>query len=83
MIETHRYAEGTRVELQRGPFPMDRRLVGRRGLIVEVDIYSRGRYGVQLDGEDEVRELREEELRPVVDDPKPEHELGSTGPGVG
>jgi hypothetical protein len=64
-LRTFRYPPGTRVELVRGSFPMDPSLVGRSGLVVETDEYRPGRYGVQVDGEAEVRDLLEEELVPV------------------
>jgi len=64
-LRTSRYPPGTRVEIVRGSFPMDPSLVGRAGLVVETDEYRPGRYGVQLDGETEVRDLLEEELVPT------------------
>jgi len=81
-MQTHRYAEGTRVRVQRGRFPMDPGLVGRTGLIVDIDTSRRGRYGVQLDREEEVRDFSEDELVPLADEPKPEADRGSAGPGL-
>ena len=81
-MQTHRYAEGTRVEIRRGAFPMDPGLVGRTGTVVALDEYRRGRYGVQLDGEDRVRDFAEDEVVPLDDEPKPESDRGSAGPGI-
>jgi len=81
-MQTFRYAPGTRVEVRRGSFPIDRKLLGRRGLVVEVDEYRQGRYGVQLDDEERVRDFAEDELRPLTDEPKPEPDRGSAGPGL-
>lgn len=81
-MQTFKYAPGTRVEVRRGSFPIDRKLVGRRGLVVEVDEYRQGRYGVQLDDEERVRDFAEGELLPLTDEPKPEPDRGSAGPGI-
>lgn len=61
-MQTFRYPVGSRIEVRRGSFPMDPELIGRRGLIVEVDEYRQGRYGVQLDGEEKLRDFAEDEL---------------------
>lgn len=81
-MHTHLYASGTPVRVRRGRFPLDRRLVGREGMIVDVDAYRPGRYAVQLDDEDDMRDFAEDELEPLVPDPKPESDLGSPGPNV-
>lgn len=81
-MQTFRYAPGTRVEVRRGAFPIQETLLGRRGLIVETDEYRQGRYGVQLDGEESIRDLAEDELRPLDDRAKPESDRGSAGPGM-
>ena len=65
MIRTSRFAQGTRIRVRRGHFPMDPQLIGRTGLIVETDDYRPQRYGVVLDEEVEVRELNEDEIEPV------------------
>jgi hypothetical protein len=41
---------------------MDPHLIGRSGTVIELSLYRPGRYGVVLDGEDRVREFREDEL---------------------
>jgi hypothetical protein len=56
------HPQGTRVEIRRGALPMDAGLLGRRGTVVELSDYRPGRYGVVLDGEERVREFREDEL---------------------
>ncbi len=56
------YPPGTRITVQRGRLPMDPALVGRTGLVVEVSSYRHHRCGVVLDGEEQVREFREDEL---------------------
>lgn len=81
-MRTFRYAEGTRVRIREGHFPIDPKTLGREGLVVGVDEYRKGRYGVQLDGEDHVRDFAEDELRPLGDEPKPESDRGSAGPGM-
>ena len=67
MIKTYRFAQGTRVRVRRGRWPMDPTLIGRTGLIVETDDYRPQRYGVVLDEEDEVREFAEDELEPLAE----------------
>ena len=56
------HPQGTRVRLRRGRLPMDPGLTGRTGTVVELSDYRPGRYGVVLDGEEAVREFREDEL---------------------
>lgn len=62
MLYTPVHPQGTRIRVRRGSLPMDARLVGRTGRVVELDRYQPGKYGVVLDGEDHVRELVEDEL---------------------
>ena len=81
-MKTFRYTPGTRVKLTHGPFPMDPSMVGRTGLVVETDEYRPGRYGVQLDGESRIRDLHEDELVPLAEEPKRESDLGSPGPSM-
>lgn len=81
-MRTHRYAVGTRVRIRQGAFPMDPKLPGRNGMIVEMSAYRQGKYGIQLDGEDTVREFAEDELEPLTAEPKPESDLGSAGPTI-
>ena len=81
-MRTFRYAEGTRVEIRRGRFPLDASLIGRKGLVVDRDEYRQGRYAVQLDDEEGVRDFAEDELRPLSDEPKPASDLGSPGPTI-
>ncbi|MSR36220.1 MAG: hypothetical protein EXR95_06180 [Gemmatimonadetes bacterium] len=82
MIPTYRFAQGTRVRVRRGRFPMDPALIGRTGLIVGTDDYRPERYGVVLDEEEEVRELNEDELEPLGDAKPPELAVDA-GPSVG
>ena len=56
------HPQGSRVKVRRGRLPMNAALIGRSGTVVELSDYRPGRYGVVLDGEDEVREFREDEL---------------------
>jgi hypothetical protein len=56
------FPQGTRVRVKQGSFPLDRQLVGREGLILHIDPYKPGRYGVLLDGESDTREFAEDEL---------------------
>ena len=81
MIRTCLYAQGTRVRVRRGRYPLDPSLIGRTGLIVENDEYRPHRYGVVLYGETEQLELHEDELEPLVD-PKPAERAGDPGPTI-
>lgn len=64
MIRTYRFAQGSRVRVKRGRFPIDAGLIGRTGLIVQTDDYRPRRYGVVLDDEDVQREFDEDEMEP-------------------
>ena len=81
MIRTYRFAQGTRVRVRRGRFPMDPALIGRTGLIVETDDYRPQRYGVVLDDETEQLELAVDELVPI-EAGKPAELAGDLGPTV-
>jgi hypothetical protein len=72
-----------RVWTRRGRFPLDAALLGRPGLILTVNGYTPIRYGVTLDGENEVREFAEDELEPLAGAARPPQALGATGPTVG
>lgn len=56
------HPQGARVRVRRGRFPMSPHLIGRVGMVVELDDYQPGKYGIVLDGEERVRELAEDEL---------------------
>jgi hypothetical protein len=79
-MQTFLYSQGTRVRIRRGQFPMDPALSGRSGLIVEYDDYRPQRYGVVLDGEEDVRDFAEDELEPLE---APVRREGDPGPTVG
>lgn len=81
-IKAVRFPQGTRVVLRRGGLPMDPNLTGRTGMVVETYANKAHRYGVQLDGEDQLRILREDELE-AESTPARLKEAGSAGPGVG
>jgi hypothetical protein len=66
MIRTPVYAQGTRVRVRRGRYPIDPGVIGRTGLVVETDDYRPQRYGVVLDDETEQREFNEDELEPLA-----------------
>jgi hypothetical protein len=66
MIRTPVHPQGTRVRVRRGRYPLDPRLIGKTGLIVETDDYRPQRYGVVLDEESEQREFDEDELEPLA-----------------
>ncbi|NIP60075.1 MAG: hypothetical protein GWM92_11620 [Gemmatimonadetes bacterium] len=70
------------MRVKRGRFPMDPALVGRSGLVVQVDDYRPERFGVVLDGEEEVRDFAEDELEAVERAGELE-ERADTGPTVG
>lgn len=59
------HPQGSRVTVCRGRFPLDPRLQGRTGTVVELSDYRPGRYGVVLDGEEQVRDFHESELEPA------------------
>lgn len=81
MIRTYRFAQGLRIRVRRGRYPMDPALMGRTGLIVETDDYRPQRYGVVLDEEDEVREFNEDEIEPLGE-AKPAEQAGDPGPTI-
>jgi len=56
------HPQGSRVKVRRGRLPMNAALIGRTGTVVELSDYRPERYGVVLDGEEEVRDFREDEL---------------------
>jgi hypothetical protein len=60
------HPQGTRVEVQRGALPIAAEVIGRPGTVVELSDYRPGRYGVVLDGEEQVREFREDELARIA-----------------
>jgi hypothetical protein len=64
-LHTAVHLAGTRVVVQRGRFPMDPDLLERAGVVVELSDYRPQRYGVVLDGEEQVRDFHESELRPA------------------
>lgn len=82
MIHAPIFPQGTRVRVKRGRFPMDSTLVGRTGLVVQVDDHRPERFGVVLDGEEEVRDFAEDELE-VVERAGELEERADTGPTVG
>ena len=82
-MKTFLYGPGIRVQVRRGRFPLDAAQLGRSGLIVQLNDYRPQRYGVVLDGESELRDFAEEELRPLPGEEIPVERLGATGPGVG
>ncbi len=51
--------------MKRGRFPIDPALVGREGLVVFLDDYRPGRYGVVLDGDEQRRDFAEDELERI------------------
>ncbi len=81
MIRTFRHAQGTRVRVRRGQYPLDPGLVGRTGLILETDEYRPQRYGVVLDDETEQREFNEDELEPLTE-PVPAERAGDPEGGA-
>jgi len=64
-MRTFVYPQGTRVRVKRGQFPIQASLVGQEGLVVFLDDYRPGRYGVVLDGESERRDFGEDELQAI------------------
>ena len=82
MIHAPIFPQGTRVRVKRGRFPMDSTLVGRTGLVVQVDDHRPERFGVVLDGEEEVRDFAEDELE-VVERAGELEDRADTGPTVG
>jgi len=82
MMHAPLFPQGTRVRITRGRLPMDPELQGREGLVVELSDYEPGRYGVVLDGEEEVREFAQDELE-KLEEPAELSERDDTGPTVG
>jgi len=58
------FPQGARIQVKRGSFPMAGDLIGKSGVVLELDDYRPGRYGVVLDTETEVRDFSEDELEP-------------------
>lgn len=61
-LPTAVHPQGSRVRIRRGRLPMDPGLVGRAGTVVELSDYRWNRYGVVLDGEDTVRDFKDDEV---------------------
>jgi hypothetical protein len=57
--------EGTRVQIRRGRLPIDPEMEGRPGMVVDASEYRAHEYGVQLDGEVEIRMFSPDELEVV------------------
>lgn len=55
-------AEGTRVKVKQGNFPLDPVVRGRNGLVVAASEYNTQGLGVILDGESEIRYFGPSEL---------------------
>ena len=53
---------GTPVQVRRARWPIDARMTGRTGIVVDASEYSPQRYGVRLEGEEQTRYFRPEEL---------------------
>ena len=53
---------GARVQVRRGPYPLEAGLEGRSGVVTDASEYRPHRYGVLLDGEQATRYFRPEEL---------------------
>lgn len=58
------HPQGTRVRIVRGDRPLDAATVGRTGLVVHLDAYRQGYYGIQLDGDSDIRVFAVDELEP-------------------
>lgn len=57
--------QGARVQVKRGPFPLEGGMDGRTGTVTDASEYRPHSYGVTLDGEQSARYFRPEELRPI------------------
>jgi hypothetical protein len=64
VMRAFRFSQGARIQVKRGSFPMAGDLIGKSGVVLELDDYRPGRYGVVLDTETEVRDFSEDELEP-------------------
>lgn len=53
---------GARVQVKRGPYPLENGVAGRAGVVTDASEYRPYRYGVTLDGEQSMRYFRPEEL---------------------
>lgn len=82
MIRAPLYPRGSRIRVTRGKFPMDADLIGRTGLVVELDEHRPRRYGVVLDDEEAIRDFAEDELE-LVEEAGEAEERADTGPTVG
>lgn len=62
MIKIPLYAQGARVRVRRGDYPMDPRLLGREGTVVSLHRNMPRRYRVELDDESGFHSFDESEL---------------------
>lgn len=62
MVRIQIRAQGARVSIRKGSFPIDPTLVGKRGTVIHLTKEATRRYGVQLDGETQIRIFTEDEL---------------------
>lgn len=61
------FPQGSRVRIRKGRFPLDPADQGREGMVVHLDDYRPGYYGIVLDGESALRVFCEDELEPSGD----------------
>jgi len=66
MVRIQLRPQGARVTIAQGHFPMDSSLIGKTGTVIHRLKDSTTRYGVQLDGEVQIRVFTEDELETRV-----------------
>jgi hypothetical protein len=62
MVRIQILPQGARVAIRKGHFPIDPALVGRTGTVIHLMKNSAAKYGIQLDGETQIRVFTEDEL---------------------
>jgi hypothetical protein len=66
MVRVQLRPQGARVSIRKGYFPIDPSFVGKTGTVVHRLKDSSSKYGVQLDGEVQIRVFTEDELETKV-----------------
>jgi hypothetical protein len=73
MVKIQLHPQGSRVKIRKGHFPLDPSLEGRTGTVIQLRRYGGSKYGVQFDGESQIRVFAEDELEPLGPGRDPEN----------
>jgi hypothetical protein len=61
-MKISRFPQGSRVQIQKGSFPLDPAMIGRTGMVLDHDRANPHKVNVQLDGEESIRTFMDFEL---------------------